>query len=252
MPRAVFALLLSRGAQWTFPESPMATELNLLIKAALYCHQEPVVELLLHGADPRLSLPDGTSASGLLRGVNALHGALSNTFHGGSPEIVAALLLKFGADVDARMIDERPVPTWHEPTALASATQHGSIEVIRILLDAGADPDARDRQGRNAEDRLLQIIDGRLPGPPQPDIIAQNKLALLRDVREAGSWRRYVNQPRSDLMVLLRLCSSGRALPPADFYTQLRALPPPLTFLVLSFWRTPRDAPGGLLDGILD
>ena len=249
-PSAIFALLLSRGARWLLPELGLP---NMLIKAVLSRNREATVALLLHGADPRLPLPDDDAV--FFRGITALHGAVNGTLCV-SPKIVA-LLLKFGADPNARISDNVTTECKRlvEPTVLLGATKFNlrtpkqiTIEVIRLLLDAGADLDARNWDGLNAEDRVRPAT--ALPHHPLSDR-HQNMLALLTDVREAGSWRRYVNQPRVDLMVLLRLCSSGRALPPADFYTRLRALPSALTFQVLSFWRTPRDAPGGLLDDVL-
>mmetsp|Transcript_23699 Transcript_23699/g.74052 ORF Transcript_23699/g.74052 Transcript_23699/m.74052 type:complete len:159 (+) Transcript_23699:925-1401(+) len=76
--------------------------------------------------------------------------------------------------------------------------------------------------------------------------------ALIRDVRRAGSWQKFVNQPRGRLLVLRTLCERGRATPPRArrggavtrlFETRSRgALPPPVFFHVLSFWRTDRDS----------
>ena len=72
-------------------------------------------------------------------------------------------------------------------------------------------------------------------------------LALLADVRAAGSWKRYVNKPRIDVFVLRRLCATGRASPPPAlarlFPTSTKSppLPKELVWLILKFWRTDRD-----------
>ena len=98
------------------------------------------------------------------------------------------------------------------------------------------------------------------------------------DVRRAGSWRRYSNEPRIRLFLLHALCEAKRAFPPphpcvgVDFdppeplpwgvpptapaaariraarlsdtpslATRLYALPAPLVWNVLTFWASARD-----------
>ena len=101
---------------------------------------------------------------------------------------------------------------------------------------------------------------------------------VLVDVRAAGSWRRYSNEPRIRLFLLHALCEAKRAFPPphpcvgVDFdppeplpwgvpptaaaaariraarlsdtpslATRLYALPAPLVWNVLTFWASARD-----------
>ena len=72
-------------------------------------------------------------------------------------------------------------------------------------------------------------------------------LALLAEVRAAGSWKRYVNKPRIDVIVLQRLCAAGRASPPPAlarlFPTSTKSphLPREIFWRILSYWRTDRD-----------
>ena len=72
-------------------------------------------------------------------------------------------------------------------------------------------------------------------------------LELCAGVRAAGSWKRYVNAPRIDVIVLQRLCAAGRATPPQSlarlFPTSTKSppLPKELVWLILKFWRTDRD-----------
>ena len=72
-------------------------------------------------------------------------------------------------------------------------------------------------------------------------------LALLADVRAAGSFKRYVNSPRLDVVVLQALCARGRAAPPPVlarlFPTSTRSqlVPREISWRILSFWRTDRD-----------
>ena len=102
--------------------------------------------------------------------------------------------------------------------------------------------------------------------------------SFLVDVRRAGSWRRYSNEPRIRLFLLHALCEAKRAFPPphpcvgVDFdppeplpwgvpptaaaaariraarlgdtpslATRLYALPAPLVWNVLTFWASARD-----------
>jgi len=82
---------------------------------------------------------------------------------------------------------------------------------------------------------------------------------FLYEVNEAGTYKRYVNEPRKRLLVLLKLCERGRATAPrrgplARMFPSTRRrvasgagasvrLPDVLFWKVLSFWRTSRDGP---------
>ena len=77
-------------------------------------------------------------------------------------------------------------------------------------------------------------------------------LALLGEVRAAGSWKRYAAEPRVQLVVLRKLAESGRATATRGVLTRLFAprrrlqsigspLPDVLFWKILEFWRTDRD-----------
>ena len=77
-------------------------------------------------------------------------------------------------------------------------------------------------------------------------------LALLGEVRAAGSWKRYAAEPRVQLVVLRKLAESGRAVAKRGVLTRLFAprrrvqsigspLPDVLFWKILEFWRTDRD-----------
>jgi len=78
--------------------------------------------------------------------------------------------------------------------------------------------------------------DCRLPGE------VEGVIELLSDVRAAGSWKRYVNEPRRQLLSLQKLCHAKRASPPAGVFAALYELPQPVVWIVLKFWRSSRDA----------
>ena len=138
-----------------------------------------------------------------------------------------------------------------------------SLGLTRELLKHGASLDAVDRNGHRPEEvaqsRLTKPIytgDG-IPEDPQEERrpgAVEAFLALLADVRAAGSFKRYVNAPRLDVVVLQALCAKGRAAP----YRSSRLSPPVLARLfptstksphipreifwrILQFWRTDRD-----------
>ena len=75
-------------------------------------------------------------------------------------------------------------------------------------------------------------------------------IELLTAVRAAGSWKRYANEPRIQLVVLRKLAESGRATATRGILTRLFAprrrlmistLPDVLFWKILEFWRTDRD-----------
>lgn len=69
-------------------------------------------------------------------------------------DVVGALL---AAGFDAKAADERGV------TLVMEAAEVGHAETVRLLLKAGADPAARDRDGRNAADRAREGLRSGAP-----------------------------------------------------------------------------------------
>ena len=85
---------------------------------------------------------------------------------------------------------------------------------------------------------------------------------LIRDVKRAGSWKRYAKEPRIELVRLRSLCARGRATPPPDpvlvrlfgappkaqtqtrratHVANRRPLPNEVVWHVLAYWRSSRD-----------
>ena len=80
--------------------------------------------------------------------------------------------------------------------------------------------------------------------------VVEGTLAFFRDYRTAGgTWKRYVAEPRKQLLVLRRLVEKGCARPPrrsrrAEALAGLFArndLPDVMFWKVLAFWRSDRD-----------
>ena len=128
-----------------------------------------------------------------------------------------------------------------------------SPDVLRLLLKYGSDVDAVDAEGRTAEDHARAALN--YPTVPSEYVrhrspgVVEGSLALFRDYRAAGgTWKRYVAEPRKELLVLRKLAEKGRARPPrarlAMAPTGLFArdgLPDVLFWKVLVYWRSERD-----------
>ncbi|MCP4696239.1 MAG: PQQ-binding-like beta-propeller repeat protein [Gammaproteobacteria bacterium] len=130
----VAALLLQAGvAANGFDEAGMTPLLN----AAANGLAEMTQQLLQKGATADLKSQDGRGETPLMRAII-----------GGHIDVVRRLL-DAGADADAKSADLRGV------TPLMLAAEGGQERIAALLLERGADPTLRDRQQRNALDRLV-------------------------------------------------------------------------------------------------
>ena len=162
------------------------------------------------------------------------------------------MLLARGAEVDARVSEIETTPLH------LSAMMSGfiSLGVVKELLKYGASLDTVCSSRRNSEEiaraslsKPIYTGDG-IPEAPQlarrPGAV-EAFLTLLAGVRAAGSWKRYANAPRLNIVVLQALCAKGRAVPPPAlerlFPTSTRSqfLPREISWRILSYWRTERD-----------
>ena len=171
---------------------------------------------------------------------------------------IIRMLIRHGAAVDARTTGSRKTPL------ILAARYSGfvSLGVVRELLRGGASLDAVDHKGRTVEatarTRLQRPIYDRRRIPDRPDHYrrpgaVEAFLELCAAVRAAGSWKRYANEPRVQLVVLRKLAENGRAVATRGVATRLfaprrrvqamgsRALPDVLFWKILEFWRTDRD-----------
>lgn len=157
-----------------------------LVKAATAGDTERIVVLLEQGADPEARSGYQTALMTaawaghadavrlLLKSGAKINPALVydwDSFHcavlGGNGGIVR-LFLEHGADANTKDPE-------HEITALMYAAENGRLEVVRLLLDCGAEIDAYDWMGRTAfmqaeeypEIRALLRQRGAREGPPE-------------------------------------------------------------------------------------
>ena len=244
---SVVALLCAAGAR------DEGSNGSCLKYAALHGAVDSVRVLLRYGANPNQgSLNYAVLANQWQRFTDpwsvARAQAAASTGHQG----IVRLLLKHGAAVNARTGRDRFTPL------MFAAHYSGflSLGVVRELLRGGADLNLVSAKGRNAEaiarTRLSkEIYTGE--GIPENTRSCRRPgaveafLELLAAVRAAGSWKRYVNKPRIDVIVLQRLCAAGGASPPPAlarlFPTSTKSppLPKEMVWLILKFWRTDRD-----------
>ena len=139
----VAQLLLERGADVNTRRNDGWTPLNV----ASYFGIVEIVRLLLdNGADPE------TNAEGDM-GEKPLHKVSSGKYRSQEDGVrVAQLLLERGADVNIRRNDD-----W---TPLHVASFHGNVEIVHLLLDHGADPEAN-AEGDMGEKPLHKVSSGK-------------------------------------------------------------------------------------------
>ena len=139
----VAQLLLERGAHVDTRRNDHWTPLHV----ASYSGNVEIVRLLLdHGADPE------ANAEGYM-GSKPLHQVSCGKYRSQEDGVrVAQLLLERGADVDTRRNDH-----W---TPLHVASYYGNVEIVHVLLDHGADPEA-DAEGDKGKKPLHMVSSGK-------------------------------------------------------------------------------------------
>ena len=229
-----------------------------LVQSALVGHRHaPAVRAVLDGG------PRNVDAHWL--GWTPLHRAVGKTLTSLSNQLdIITMLVEAGADVNAR--NERSGRT---PLLLAAA-HSGSIgggrksAIFRHLLTLGARIDICDDYGGTVDSILAvnQLLDyddtdGWIRYQKRDH---RRAMRLVADVRAAGTWARYLHEPRVRLDVLRQLCSRGRAAPQTYFFlglpgTQMRIhrrrqnlvarlfteLPADVFRHAIGFWRSDRD-----------
>ena len=155
-------------------------------------------------------------------------GAKTQTCH--FVEIIR-LLLSRGADLELRTL---PSPLTG-PVGF-NAEDYARTGLPGVFFENGRDVTEAPTTREEARQLWESESDDRLPGE------VEGVIELLSDVRAAGSWKRYVNEPRRQLLSLQKLYHAKRASPRASVLAALYELPPPLVWTVLKFWRSSRDA----------
>jgi ankyrin repeat protein len=158
------------GYTGRFSDALLNTGATPLLRATIANDMEVVQALLAKGASPNINAM-GVTAFLVAAGVGA--GQRGGPVARGSGEAIALmdLFLKHGADVNAQvtgtttysMRNARTPSTNEGMTALHVAAQTGRADLVRYLLEKGANPELADSNGRKAID--LIGVGGR--GGPQ-------------------------------------------------------------------------------------
>ena len=148
--RAVFAaawegntqaldLFYKLGAKISFEDA------NLLCNAAFNGKVDSVKWLLDKGEDPDFSFAD--------TGENALHYTICKTSEIDERMKIVKILIEAGTDVNKKTVAGKPTLCFMRDaylkgeTPLHRAAAFGNITMIKMLLDAGADPSMKDANG---------------------------------------------------------------------------------------------------------
>ncbi len=107
-----------------------------IAEAALNLDSDMVILLLQHGADPSAEAP---------RNTNLLANAVLGSNEEKPREVLIRLLLDAGAQIDNRVeMTYDLIDDGLPGSLLAVAAETGSVELVRLLLGSGADPNWRD------------------------------------------------------------------------------------------------------------
>lgn len=171
-------LNMHRPFRGRFTDDLINTGCTPLLRAALSVDHEVVAVLLEHGALPDLPNVMGVTPVMAAAGVGALvglSGGGQGPIGGGDPQVNAittiGLLLKAGADVNARITDTssrtaiiaRPssMTSREGQTALFGAISRNWTQVARYLIRSGARLDVKDAAGKTVLDALQGKAGGR-------------------------------------------------------------------------------------------
>jgi ankyrin repeat protein len=137
--------LLAAGAN---PNVRLKGDGNFALFDAAHCNQLDFIELLIAGG-AKVTMQNINGETALMRLVKMRSYIEAN--HGGDALKTIRFLLTAGANVNLRCRDGA--------TALMCAAGEEDIEVVQLLLEAGADPDLKLENAENPRHRALRAVD---------------------------------------------------------------------------------------------
>jgi uncharacterized protein len=132
-------LFYNLGAKISFDDA------NLLCNSAYNGKIDSVKWLLAHGENANFSFTN--------TGENALHYTISKTSEIADREEIVKVLIAAGTDVNKKTLVGKPTLCFMRDaylkgeTPLHRAAAYGNVTIIKMLLDAGADPSIKDANG---------------------------------------------------------------------------------------------------------
>jgi ankyrin repeat protein len=132
-----------------------------------------VMKLLLeHGADPHINTFQGTSPLMAAAGVNWV---VAQTWTEGPAQLLEAVKLCYSLGMDVNQANSMGI------TALHGAANRGSDDIIRFLVEKGANLTVQDNEHRSALDWAKGVFLATHPPEPKP-----SSMALITGLLQAG------------------------------------------------------------------
>ena len=201
-------------------------DLYHLLEEILECpnHVEDIARLFIeHGADPVMGESD--SDWGTPHKLAVIVGHIEREVQSRCASLIR-LLVEKGAPVDARLAGGTRFAVGTTPLMVA-VSDGAPVFYLRELLRLGADLAATNKSGESA----LSLARREAKYSHRAD--RQAVLKFITDVSAAGTFKRYVNEPRKQLLLLAKLCEHRRATAPWGVLRRLfptrrsRRAPPP-------------------------
>lgn len=201
-------------------------DLYHLLEEILECpnHVEDIARLFIeHGADPVMGESD--SDWGTPHKLAVIVGHIEREVQSRCASLIR-LLVEKGAPVDARLAGGTRFAVGTTPLMVA-VSDGAPVFYLRELLRLGADLAATNKSGESA----LSLARREAKYSHRAD--RQAVLKFITDVSAAGTYKRYVNEPRKQLLLLAKLCERRRATAPWGVLRRLfptrrsRRAPPP-------------------------
>jgi ankyrin repeat protein len=187
---------MHRPFRGRFADDLMTTGCSPLLRAALSVDTDAVALLLQHGALPDLPNVMGVTPLMAAAGIGATRGRVvgQGPVAGVDPQTnaiaVIDLLLKAGADINARITDTsshtaiiaRPssMTDRQGQTALFGAVSNNWTRVAKYLLDHGARTDIKDAKGKTLLDALAADAGGRDTPADRPEAAPEDMVKLIK------------------------------------------------------------------------
>jgi ankyrin repeat protein len=144
--------------------------------AAAYAGDVTVMKLLMeYGADPLINTFEGTSPLMAAAGVNWV---VAQTYTEGPEQLLEAVKLCHELGMDINQANSMGI------TALMGAANRGSDDIIRYLVDQGADLTALDNEKRSALDWAKGVFLATHPAESKPTSIALISELLAKQGKE--------------------------------------------------------------------
>ena len=193
-------------------------DLYHLLEEILECpsHVEDIARLFIeHGADPVMG--ESHSSWGTPHKLAVIVGSNLEREAQSRCALLIRFLVEKGAPVDARLAGSTRFAVGTTPLMVA-VSDGAPVLYLRELLRLGADLAATNEEGDSALSlarskataaKIEQWRTGRADRQAR-----QAVLKFLSDVSAAGTYKRYVNEPKKQLFLLAKLCERRRATAP--------------------------------------